>query len=514
MSDTEAAADGPVRRPTLVAGVAALAVVAFAANDASAAYGTPAFLAIGGGAVLAVATGLAGRDEPLAVLVASVLAPASGVAVLAAAALSLADLPLLDGLLDPVVVVGLAAAGFGATAAFTGGVGGGAVGRAFSVVSATTTLPILAVFAAGASSLGRQTGVLGDLGGFLAGLARVLTQPTGGAVDVAAFLVVFAVTARALAAGIDAAPVVALAPRDHRDAAARAARTAVVVSLSVWRLAALAWPVAGIVALGGFADALTARIPGSLVSLVGTLASSGALRVAMLAATAGSLGVYGALRLGRLATGDHRESLQRVAPTVGGGLLAAAVGAAFAGQVVGAARGAAPEPARPVLDNAVELVGEPTLALLALVVPLLGLAGLLLVFAFLGRLRAVPQRAAPAAVAAAGLVLAGAAAGVQAAPPGFVFGLVAAGMVVWDVGEHGVGLAAELGRRAPTARVELVHVTASVALGALAYYGAGWLYGATAGLGTPDQTGALVALAAAAVALAALVAALSSKASA
>ena len=159
-------------------------------------------------------------------------------------------------------------------------------------------------------------------------------------------------------------------------------------------------------------------------------------------------------------------------------------------------------------------MGEPALALVALVVPLIGLAGLLLVFAGLGRLRAVPQRAAPAAVAAAGLVLAGAAAGVQGANPGFVFGLVAAGMVVWNVGVHGVGLAAELGRRAPTARVELVHVAATVALGALAYYGAGWLYGATAGFGAPDQTGAFVALAAAAVALAALVAALSSRTSA
>jgi hypothetical protein len=234
----------------------------------------------------------------------------------------------------------------------------------------------------------------------------------------------------------------------------------------------------------------------------------------MLAAIVVSLGVYGALRVGRLATGDHRESLQRVAPTVGGGLLAAAVGVVFAGQVVDAARNAAPEPARPVLDTVVELVGEPALALVALVVPLIGLAGLLLVFAGLGRLRAVPQRAAPAAVAAAGLVLAGAAAGVQGANPGFVFGLVAAGMVVWNVGEHGVGLAAELGRRAPTARVELVHVAATVALGALAYYGAGWLYGATAGFGAPDQTGAFVALAAAAVALAALVAALSSRTSA
>jgi len=514
VSRTDAPTGEPVRRPTLVAGVVALAVVAFAANDVSATYGAPAFLAVVGGAVLAVSTALAGREEPLAVLVASVLAPAGGVAVLAAAGLSLAELPLLDGLLDPVVMLWLAAAGFGATAVFTGGVGGGAVGRAFSVVSTTTTLPILAAFAAGASSLGRETGMLGDLGGFLGGLARLLTQPTGGAVDVAAFLVLFAVTARAVAAGVDAAPVVALAPREHRDTAARVAHVAVVTCLSAWRLAALAWPVTAVLALGGMGGRIAAQLPGGLAAAAGSLASSGLVRWAMLAAVAVSLVVYAVLRVGRLATGDHRESLQRVAPTVGGGLLAAAVGVVFAGQVVAAARSAAPEPARPVLDNAVELAGEPTLALVALVVPLIGLAALLFAFAALGRLRAVPQRAAPAAVAAAGLVLAGAAGGVQGANPGFVFGLVAAGMVVWDVGEHGVGLAAELGRRAPTARVELVHVAASVALGVVAYYGAGWLYGATAGFAGPEQTGAFVAIAAAAVALAALVAALSSRASA
>jgi len=502
------ATDTPTRRPTLVAGVVALVAVAFVANDASATYGTSALLAVGGGAVLATATGLAGREEPLAVLVASVLAPAGGAAVLAAAALSLADLPPLDGLLDPLVVLGLAAAGFGATAAFTGGVGGGAVGRAFSVVSATTTLPILAAVAAGASRLGRETGLLGELGGFLDALARLLVQPTGGTVDVAAFLVLFAVTTRALAAGVDAAPVVALTPRAYRDAAARATERTVVVCLSAWRLAALAWPVTAVVAISGAADSVAARVPDALAATAGAVASSGGLRVAMLAAVVVSLAVYAVLRVGRLATGDHRESLQRVAPTVGGGLLAAAVGVLFAGRVVAAARNAAPEPARPVLDNAVELAGEPTLALVALVVPLLGLAGLLVAFAVLGSLRVVPQRATPAAVAAAGLVIAGAAAGVRAASPGFVFGLVAAGMVVWDVGEHGVGLAAELGRRAPTARVELVHVTASVAVGALAYYGAGWLYDATAGVGTPDRTGAFVALAAAGVALAALVAAL------
>jgi hypothetical protein len=130
------------------------------------------------------------------------------------------------------------------------------------------------------------------------------------------------------------------------------------------------------------------------------------------------------------------------------------------------------------------------------------------VFAGLGKLRAIPSRGAPAAVTAASLVLAGAFAGIQNAAPAFVFTLVAAGMVVWDVGEYGVGLVAELDRRAPSARTELVHVGAAVGVGVVAYYSASVLHDLTRGIGAPDGTTALAALVAAAVGVTALVAAL------
>ncbi|MFC3476759.1 DUF7519 family protein [Halobacterium litoreum] len=497
-----------VRRPTLVAGVAVIAVVAFAVEDATGIYGTLALLAAFGGGVLAVATGLASREEPLAVFAASVLAPAGGAAVFAAAGLSLADLPLLDGLLDPFAMLAFAAAGFGAVAAFTGGVGGGAVGRAFSVVAATTVLPFVAAVAAAVTSLNAETGALGDVGDAAGLVGRIAVTPTGGPIDVVVFFVVLAVTARALASGVSAAPLVELAPRHRRDAVARAESRVVVASLSVWRLFALSWTVALFALLSGFADRVVEQTPDAVVSLVGALASSGAVRVLMLATVGASLVTYAVLRVGRLVTGDREESLRRVAPTAGGGVLAATVGLVFAGRIVGRARAALPEQGQEVFDNVVRVFGEQALALAGLVVPIAALATLLLAFAALGRIRAVPQRGAPAAVAAAGLVLAGAVAGVQNANAGFVFGLVAAGMVVWDAGEYGVGLAAELGRDARTARVELVHVAASVGVGVLAYYGAKTLYGATRGLGAPSATAALAALVVAGLGLAALVAAL------
>ncbi|MFB6269199.1 MAG: hypothetical protein ABEH83_04590, partial [Halobacterium sp.] len=402
-----------VRRPTLVAGAAMLAVVAFATNDASATYGTLAFLAAAGGALLAVATGLATRAEPLAVFAASVVAPAGGVLVLAATGLSVADFPLLAGVLDPVVLLGVAGAGFGAVAAFTGGVGGGAVGRAFSVVVATTALPFLATIAAVFGRLQGESGVLGDFADVATVLGGLVVTPTGSPVDVVVFWVVVAAAARALAAGVKAAPLVELAPRHRRETVARASRYAVAVCLSVWRLCALTWAVVFLAFVTGVADAAVDQAPGALVSLVGALASSGAVRAFVLTTIAASVLVVAALRVGRLLTGDHRDSLRRVAPTAGGGVLAVAVGVLFADRVVAEARRALPEQAHTAFDNVVGVFGEPALALAGLLAPLAGLATLLLVFAGLGRLRAVPQRGAPAAVAAAGLVLAAAAAGIQ-----------------------------------------------------------------------------------------------------
>ncbi|WP_336037953.1 DUF7519 family protein [Halobacterium yunchengense] len=497
-----------VRRPTLLSGAALVAVVAFAANDATAAYGGLALVAAVGGGLLAVSTGLATRDEPAAVFAASVLAPAGGAAVFAAMGLSVADFPLLEGVLDPVVLLGVAAGGFGAAAAFTGGVGGGAVGRAFSVVVATTVLPFLAAVAALVSQLGAGTGLLGRVPGVARLLADLVVSPTGGPVDVVVFVVVIAATARALAAGVDAAPLVELAPREHRLRVARASRYAVAVCLSVWRLAALSWTLVFVGFVAGLSRSVVEGVPDPLVALVGALASSGPVRVLALAAIAASVLVVVALKSARLVAGDHRESLRRVAPTAAGGVLAVAFGVAFADRVVARARRALPETARPALDDAAAAFGDPVLALAGLLAPLAGLAALLLLFAGLGRLRAVPQRGAPAAVAAAGLVLAAAAAGVQDAPREFVFGLVAAGMVAWDVGEYGVGLAAELDRGAPTTRAELVHAAAAVGVGALAYYGALFVHDLTRGAAAPSTGAALAVLVAGGVGLAALVGAL------
>jgi hypothetical protein len=497
-----------VRRPSLLAGLAVGAVVLFAANDATVTYDVLAYLAVAGGGILALATGLASRDEPFAVFAASVIMPVGGVAVLAAAALSVVDLPLLEGVLDPLVLIALAAAGFGAVAAFTGGIGGGAVGRAFSVVVATTILPFLAGIVAFLENVNPDGTILEVLANVASAIAGLVVSPTGTPIDVVVFTVVAAGAARALAAGVVAAPLVELAPRARRGQVARAGEIAVSVCLSAWRLLAVVWLLLFVVAVTGISGGFVDPLPGGLVAFVGALASSGALRVALLAVIGVSTAVAGGLQAARIATGGHRDGLRRVAPTAGGGVLAVVVGVLYARPLVHSVFDALPEQSRPVAADAIETFGESTLALGGLVVPLVVLSALLLVFAGLGKLRAIPSRGAPAAVTAASLVLAGAFAGIQNAAPAFVFTLVAAGMVVWDVGEYGVGLVAELDRRAPSARTELVHVGAAVGVGVVAYYSASVLHDLTRGIGAPDGTTALAALVAAAVGVTALVAAL------
>jgi hypothetical protein len=65
-------------------------------------------------------------------------------------------------------------------------------------------------------------------------------------------------------------------------------------------------------------------------------------------------------------------------------------------------------------------------------------------------------------LAVAGVLVAGAR---GAAPEPLLVGLLGA-VLAWDVGEHGLGLGEQLGREADTARVEVVHAAASLAVGA------------------------------------------------
>ena len=102
---------------------------------------------------------------------------------------------------------------------------------------------------------------------------------------------------------------------------------------------------------------------------------------------------------------------------------------------------------------------------------LAGGVGLLAVALLAAALSAVSRRLC--SVAGGGFVLAFLAGGATAAPPAPAVGGAVLAVAAWDVADHGLGLAAQVGREARTTRNELVHAAASLgvssAAGAVAF---------------------------------------------
>lgn len=102
----------------------------------------------------------------------------------------------------------------------------------------------------------------------------------------------------------------------------------------------------------------------------------------------------------------------------------------------------------------------------AILLPLAVYLGLGLLLGAL-KLGVVPERAAPAALTAAGLICASIGAAQADLPALLVFAGVVGGLVAWDVGTYGLGLTAELGHRPETRRLELYHGVFAVGVGVL-----------------------------------------------
>jgi hypothetical protein len=77
----------------------------------------------------------------------------------------------------------------------------------------------------------------------------------------------------------------------------------------------------------------------------------------------------------------------------------------------------------------------------------------------------VADRSAGPALAGGGLFVAAAFAGTVSAPTWLVLAALVAALVVWDAGEFATTLGSEVGRRAPSRRVELLHGLAALAVG-------------------------------------------------
>ena len=385
--------------------------------------------------------------------------------------------PLLT--LGTTVAVGVAV--FGGAGAWANAIGDGKVTEAVKhgglagIVMAVVAVPLLVLLFA---ALLLWEPILG----------AVLLPPVG-----RPRLVSLAVLAAGVAGVVGVAlvylPVVRALPADHHERAERVRRLLLRVAFVLAVGGVAAGLLVGILDLLGVVDAVYARLPRSLVTVL-ALTTGAVVRLPLAAAgtvaAAGILLGFAARRLVR----DNRRWIGTVGvPLVGGVVLLGVVV-----PVVGSAA--------VLLEKGVstpESVGS-ALALLALVaggVFVLVIAGVcaLAVLPVESAVGALPDRTAGPALLAAGTVGvavfagAGDASAVSvlgrtvydgvstvdilgvtvldggAAPPAVIAAAVGAGVVAWDLGWYGTDLTADLGHRPETREVERRHALRSLAVG-------------------------------------------------
>ena len=161
-----------------------------------------------------------------------------------------------------------------------------------------------------------------------------------------------------------------------------------------------------------------------------------------------------------------------VAPfAAGSGVLVAA--ALVAGPVLSAARGwvAATLPGefgpqfRELSGSVVDFYGPVPIVLTGVGFVLLVAAVVAMCLWLVLLTKYLDDRTAGVGIASAALFQIAAFAGVVGVPTALLFGSLVAAVLVWDVGEFGTTLGEEIGQRADTRRAELVHTTGTLAVG-------------------------------------------------
>ncbi|WP_276301173.1 DUF7519 family protein [Halorussus lipolyticus] len=248
-------------------------------------------------------------------------------------------------------------------------------------------------------------------------------------------------------------------------------------------VAALGIPVALVVELAVPASVGRQYLPTAGHDLLVAVTSSAGLRDLLWWATllAGASAAVATL-VRRSSRASVRELLVGYAPFVAGGVVVAGVHLAHGPVLRGLigfveSRLESPLSGRfaDLADGVVTFYGSETvvLGLMAGVLTLatVGVFALWLAFA----LGFVSDRVAGSSLAGGGLFLSAAFAGTVDAPFWLVLAGLVVALVVWDAGEFAVTLGSEVGRRAPTRRVELLHGLSALSVGAVGALAAGAL---------------------------------------
>jgi hypothetical protein len=419
-----------------------------------------AVLGLAAGGSLAVASALCNRREPRWMATGSVVV-AVGVLVTAyALSRPVAD-PTVPLSVGPFVLgAGALLAGLGSVAAVSGSLGDGQWSRTVGQAAATTLLPGAVVAVAVVNAFGGERDVAGPVSSAVEEGTRALLAPAGPNANVGGFLGLAGLAAMAVAVALRTLPVVRLVRKERRSAVA-----ATVGAARTW----LARGGATALALGVALTAVTAAAlheslrDAGVEGLLAAVVDQPVLRwtLALLAALA-VLASLVTVALRRVANVDGRRVLRAVATTTPGGTLLLAVGVARPEPLLSRLRVG---PAASVVDAGVEALGATALVLGVLVALVLGVTTALSGLTTAAGMGFVPNRTAAPSVAAGGVLLVAVAAGVFEGTHALAtFAAVAASMVVWDVGNYGVDLTAELDGE--TSRVvEVLHAAGSATVG-------------------------------------------------
>jgi hypothetical protein len=470
-SDGEAAGvpstGGPLVRTStvLAAAVGSLAtflVGAAATTPLQAGALTVAGLGLAGGTTL-----LVGRD-PVRAAGGTALSVLSACAVVAAVAAG-----------RPVAMAALGLAAFAAPAIPLGSIGDdGVTEAAGTLVYALVPVGAFAALAVAARLLEAAVEA-----------SAAVTAPADAGASLTGFAVLLLAAAGACLFALSSLPVVRLAhkrDRDrvragYRDLRSRLKRATVLAAASI-PVSVLVWGVAEASPGVRSAVAPLAAVTGAAPLRVGLLV------VAVLGAVVGV-----SVRVVRWAGGGVVDLTRRgTAAAVGVGVSVLAI--PLAGPLYEAATASLGARTVGLLQEFGNSIGPVATVLLAALVAVTVLVIALLALPAVVGLGLAPDRTAAPAFAAAG-VLAGSALAVDAVPGYLTLGGVVAAMVVWDLGEYGVGVVEEVGDAAAT-RAESVHAAGTLGVGVLVGAGAVAVHALVAGVsirGTAALAGLTVA---------------------
>ncbi|QSG12515.1 putative membrane protein [Halapricum desulfuricans] len=459
------------QRPTRFSTVIAVAVPVAATAALVRAVGLErqtAYAAIGAVA-LAIVLGLLATERlrPVGAALVGPVFPVVALAVIAGGGIALVGqlrnaLPIGSAF----VVGGAALTAFGAVLAVRDSLSRDVLARA--VASGLRATAVVGLAMAVALSI-RFAPVRSEAATALEGLAGWVFEPTA-AFPLASFLTLSIAVLYLTRATVRALPLAALLGdrlADARETLKQADRT---LKLSIMALVATAL---GALLLEVTAPDPYAWVPDGVEGVLGTLTGSTQLRQLLVAVlVVDGLLLASATSLKRAYRGSGRAALLAVVPYFGGGVVVAAVVryrepfvSTLVEQVLNRLPAQLASPFDALVSRLVAVYGEAALALM-IVTALSGLTLVVLLALFVSSaLGLLADRAGGVALAASGTVLTTA----FAATIGVDLRLALAGAVgafiAWDVGSFGAGLGSELGARASTARIELVHGGATVLVG-------------------------------------------------